>query len=677
MKFISLPPPIIIQGVDEFDDLMRQLKCTKAGWENRLALDTETTGLSITEDIPIFWSMSDGKSRWLFTLEHIFSPAFHELYSCKDRVWVMHNAKYDMHMFANVSMPELGGQIADTLVMGHMLDENRQMRGELDLKSQARDFLDIPMKPFTEVFGVRSEGDVVHRLINAPLDLVARYATLDAYATWHLSEVHSRSMLLLDTSTYGLCDNLFDYFVNVEMPFTKTLWRMERRGFCIDTQKLTDMKVPMQGRMKELDRKIKGIAGYPINIRSVVQLQKFFFGSPSEGGMGLTPIAYTDTSKPSTDEETLEVLSKRGIEAATLLLEYRKLDKLVGTYLEGLVGHVDSTGRIHCSLQQVGTVTGRLSSRNPNLQNIPRKGDAGKEIRRAFVSSDGYALGVWDYGQIEMRVMAHMSKDKYMCDAISQGLDLHCFTASRMQNVSYEEALGAKILSDVGSVEDAAKKLSKKASIDVGEALDICDMLNQEPKRVKLLLEARDASKAIGFGIMYGQGPRALADTLNISVEAAKKKIADWFRTFPRVQEYITRIREELIDDPQHSVRTLTGRYRRLMSITSNNNGIRAKAERDAINAPIQGSAADITKMAMLAIDRDPLLGGDCLEGGSLGVRMLLQVHDELIVEAPKDDELCQKIDERVRHIMENPGLALLVPLTAEGGFAPNWAEAK
>lgn len=678
MQFVALPPPISITDQQQFDRLMSRLAGRQAGWDTRLALDTETTGLSVVSDIPLFWSMSDGQDRWMFSLELIMSESFHDLYSDPSRVWVMHNAKYDMHMLANVAVPELRGQVADTLVMGHMLDENRQTRGELDLKSQARDFLGIPMKPFSEVFGVKNEGEIVHRLINAPIELVAKYATLDAYATWHLSEVHAASMCKLDTSEYGVCNTLFEYFTTIEMPFTKTLWRMERRGFVIDTQHLSNMKTPMQERMRELDRRIKQIAGYPINIRSVQQLQNFFFGPKSSGGMGLTPVAYTDTSKPSTDESVLEVLSKRDIEAATLLLEHRKLDKLVGTYLEGLNQHIDKTGRIHGSLQQVGTVTGRLSSRNPNLQNIPRKSDAGKEIRRAFTCSPGYILGVWDYGQIEMRVMAHMSRDKFMCDAISQGLDLHCFTASKMQGVSYEEALGAKILSDMGEVEAAAAKLSKKANISKEDALEICTYLSNDAKRVKLLLDARDASKAIGFGIMYGQGPKALADTLNITYDAAKKKIAEWFRTFPNVQQYIQHTQQQLVDDPQHCVRTLTGRYRRLMSITSNNHGIRAKAERDSINAPIQGSAADITKMAMLAIDRDPMLGGDCLDGGELGVRMLLQVHDELIVEAPNDENILWQVNQLVMKHMEKPcNLNLLVPLVAEGGFAPNWAEAK
>jgi DNA polymerase-1 len=656
---------------------MNELASRECGWRTRLALDTETTGLSISNDIPLFWSMSDGQERWLFSLELIMSPSFHNLYTDSDRVWVMHNAKYDMHMLANVAVPEMRGRVADTLVMGFMIDENRKIRGELDLKSQARDFLGIPMKPFSEVFNVRSESEVIHRLINAPLDLVARYATLDAYATWHLSEVHAEEMKKLDTSEYGVTENLFGYFTKIEMPFTKCLWRMERRGFCINTQHLLDMKGPMEVRMRELDRKIKQIAGYPINIRSVKQLQHFFFGPQSEGGMGLEPVAYTDSSKPSTDIETLEILAKRGIEAAVLLAEYRKLDKLVGTYLEGLQEHIGEDSRIHCTLQQTGTVTGRLSSQNPNLQNIPRKGDAGKEIRKAFMCSEGYALGVWDYGQIEMRVMAHMSRDKHMCGAISDGLDLHCFTASKMQGVSYEEAMGAKILSDVGEIEGAATKLAKKVNIDKEHALAIVEDLNVDRKRMQSLLDARDASKAIGFGIMYGQGPKALSETLGITISEAKKKISEWFNTFPNVRKYIDKVQYDLVADPQHCVRTLTGRYRRLTQITSSNQGIRAKAERDSINAPIQGSAADITKMAMLAIDRDPLLGGDCLEGGELGVRMLLQVHDELIVEAPNNEEILCKINQLVMKKMENPGLDLLVPLTAEGGFAPNWAEAK
>lgn len=675
MKFVSLPKPTVISTDEQFNLLMTSLS-KYGGWDNRLALDTETTGLNKLNDIPIYWSMSDGKDRWLFSLEHLLSPAFHDLVNQPNRVWVLHNAKYDMHMLANVGVPEFKGTIADTLSMGFLYDENRQSRGELGLKYLANDLLGIAMKPFKEIFGVKSEADIAPKLISADVNLVARYATLDAFATWQLSEYLRQQLESSVVNDVGTHTDLFDYFMSVEAPFTKCLWRMERRGFKVDSQKLTDLRIPMEARMKEINADIFRAVGRPINIRSVKQLKEYFFGDASKGGLGLKPVKFTDTDEPSTDEESLTILASKGVVVAQMLLEYRKLDKLVGTYLIGLVEKIEKDGRIHGSINQTGTVTGRLSSSDPNLQNIPRKGDAGKEIRKAFVASEGYKLGVWDYGQIEMRVMAHMSADKAMCTAISDGLDLHCFTASRMLGYEYEDAVGAKVMDDADTPQDAIKGIMKKAKVNEERAFQIYEKLSKDPKLVPKLISARDASKAIGFGIMYGKGPGSLGEELGISRNEAQQKINAWFNTFPAVRDYIQHTQSTLINDPQHCVRTLMGRYRRLMSITSTNHGIKAKAERDSINAPIQGSAADITKMAMLAIDRDPMLGGDCLEGGTLGVRMLLQVHDELLVEAPNDESILQECNKRIVNHMCN-AIALRVPLTAEGRFANSWAEAK
>lgn len=676
MKFVSLPRPQIINDYDSFDNLMQSFLSKPGGWEYRLALDTETTGLNKLNDIPIYWSMSDGVDRWLFSLEYLTLPSFHELVNRKDKVWVLHNAKYDMHMLYNAGVPEFKGTIADTLSMGFLFDENRQARGELGLKYLSNDLLGIAMKPFKEIFDVKSEADIAPRLISADINVVARYATLDAFATWKLSEYLQAQLEDTVVNDVGVHANLFDYFMDVEAPFTKCLWRMERRGFAIDTQKLVNQRIPMEIRMKEINADIFREVGRPINIRSVKQLKEYFFGDQSKGGLGLKPVKYTDTDEPSTDEESLQAMASKGVKVAQMLLEYRKLDKLVGTYLVGLVEKIEKDGRIHGSINQTGTVTGRLSSSDPNLQNIPRKGDAGKEIRKAFVASPGYRLGVWDYGQIEMRVMAHMSGDRAMCQAISDGLDLHCFTASKMLGYQYEEAVGAKVIDDADTPQDAIKGIMKKAKVNEETAFKIYDKLTNTQGLVAKLLSARDASKAIGFGIMYGKGANSLGEELGISRNEAQQKINAWFNTFPAVREYINHTQMSLVQNPAHCVRTILGRYRRLMSITSTNHGIRAKAERDAINAPIQGSAADITKMAMLAIDRDPELGGDCLEGGLLGVRMLLQVHDELLVEAPDDKDLLEECNRKIVAHMCN-AIKMRVPLTAEGRFAQNWAEAK
>lgn len=670
--FNVLPPALVVGRDVSEDDFFQHLHDLPRGWDGRIAFDTETTGIDTARDVPLFASASDGVSRWLLTLEQLVDARFEQLVEDGERMWVMANAKFDMHMCSNVGLPEFAGTIIDVIVQCALRDENRKGGAGLGLKEQARDYLNIQMRSFKDTFDIRVKAsDEGRALLDADIDLVAGYASLDAYATWLLSEEHERVLRLTKVPDNLMhYTNLAQYFWDLEAPFTKTLWRMERRGVKIDTAYLANLRTPMEQKKEDLLADIMRMAQRPINPNSTAQLRSILFDPRHGGGLGLRPKSYTSSGAPSTDEATLKAFAPT-VPFCEALLEYRKLTKILSTYIEGLQSAVvRSSGRIHTRLNQAGTVTGRLSSSNPNLQNIPAQGDVGHAIRKAFVADDGKQLIVADYSQMEMCVMAHVSGDRAMIDAISNGLDLHSFTASKMLGVEYEHVLIAKWMKDLPEEYcEIEQGLEAWHEYDVEQLMDIS-------RRSKDLVNARKAAKAIGFGLMYGRGPGALAEELGVSRNEAKELIAQWFDTFPAVRDYIDWVQNEARTREDHAVFTCFGRPRRLTTITSSNHGVRAKAERDAINAPIQGSASCITKRAMLLIDQDPELGGDCLEGGSLGTGLLLQVHDEIMLEAPNNEENIEWINQRMQQIMVEAA-NLRVPLKATGGVASSWADAK
>lgn len=615
-------------------------------------------------DYPVCWSLSDGVNRWFLDADSLLDGAFDPLFQDAERCWVLANAKYDMHMLANFGVPPIEGTIYDIIGMSYMTDENN-LHG---LKAQANRILDLPMRDFKDVFNLRSDKDIARRLIDpANKDLVVRYATLDAYATWLLSEFHYHE---LQKIVFRQGYSAWDFYEEVETPYTKCLWRMERRGFLVDTGVVDALRDEFTQGLNDAHHNVLREIGRPVNVMSTQQLQQVFFTD-----LKLKPLSYTDGGKPSVDSSTLEAFAQRGVTAAQRILEYRKFHKLLGTYIDGHCGeHMGRDGRVHTTLRQFGTRTGRLASADPNMQNIPARSEEGAKIRSAFIASPGNTLLVYDYSTLEMRVMAHMSRDREMGGAIERGLDLHCFTASKMLGVTYEHALGAKIVDDLGfdDVSGAAKKLAKKARIDEAAALAVVESLDEGS--VKRLLQARTASKTIGFGIMYGQGPSALGEKLGLTKPQAIHKIDEWFSTFPRVREFIERAQREVLMPP-HAVRTLLGRYRHVPEAASSNRGQQAEAQRIAVNTPIQGSAGDIVKMAMLYIDQDPMLGGGKLEGGELGVQMILQVHDEIICEVPVAN--AAEAGPRVMAHMREPGFKLSVPLDVEGGAGRSWRDAK
>lgn len=660
MSWLHIPPAEWVETEQQVAEMGQYL--LNSGLKNGVAFDTETTGLSVFRDIPLMLSFSDGERRFALMAD----PWLHHPW-IKDALLqntqitkIGTNMKFDMHMAANAGV-ELKGPIEDTLVMSWLHNENRFGHG---LKETAKDYLGLKMAEFKEVFPMRrgtkhvpaeTPGEAIRRVLADPEGRLRaiEYSGLDAFASHRVrSFLHQR----LEDETIRQGWDLWDHFQTWEVPFTQVLWNLERRGFPICTGHLSGQKGPMEKAMEEIEASISQDIGWVININSPKQLGKLFFQQ-----LGYTPIKMTDggttgNKQPSTDEEVLTAFAANGCKYSKAIMEYRKIAKTYGTYIEGLLSWVDPELRIHTTLKQIGTVTGRLSSAEPNLQNIPR---AGKEdrfrIREAFVSEPGKRLVVADYDQLEMKIMAHFSGDPRMCDAINTGKDLHCFTASLMFGADYDAIY-------------AAKK-SKNPTVEQ-----------------LLLLAMRQTVKPIGFGLIYGIGPMKLAvqlaDELKrpVTKEEAQGNIKKYFGIFPGVETFIQSTHRDC-----HSteyVQTLIGRKRRLPQINARGGGgqtgedakgIVAEARRQSVNSIIQGTAADIAKAAMLQAEYDP-------EIRNCGARLLMQIHDELIWEVDDHPEAIAIVKRRAKEIMEHPfgkDFELRVPLTTEANSGYTWAESK
>lgn len=630
-----------------------------------LGFDTETTGLRIDGDLPLIMSLSDGVRRFAFEFEYFGRHPWivNGLMANTQVRKVGTNSKFDMHMLANAGVQVLG-DVEDTVVQDWLHDENRWGHG---LKETASDYLGLKMREFKEVFPMRkatakvageTPGDAIRRVLSDPATRpeAEEYAGLDPYASVRIRN-HLKAKLQAEMIREGY--SLWDHYLLWEVPFTRVLWNCERRGFMIGTGHLRGQMGPMEREMAEIEAEISRMAGWAVNTNSVPQLRRLLFEQ-----VGHKPTKMTDGGKsgiklPSTDEEVLTALAEGGCPYSQKIMAHRKLAKIYGTYIVGMLEKVDLENRIHTTLNQGGTVTGRLSSRDPNLQNIPRPGTDIFKIREAFTASCGKRLVVLDYDQLEMKLMAHFSQDAKMIDAILSGKDLHCFTVSLMFGIAYDEVV-------------AAKKASGKKKLE-----ELTD-------RELLLVNYRQAAKAIGFGLIYGIGAKKLAVQLTeetgkeVTVEQAKFYIDNYFKVFPGVKAFI-RGTHAYCQQTEY-VQTMMGRFRRLPGINArggsrdddDGKGTAAEAKRQSVNTIIQGTAADIAKAAMLRVENDPELK-------SYGAEMLLQIHDELIFEIDDSDELAKKTLGRAKQIMEDPfnGYKLMVPLTVGGSSGYNWAEAK
>jgi len=532
--------------------------------------------------------------------------------------------------------------------------------------------------------------------------LVGDYSSLDAWASNALVETFYTEMLDGQDMFFddeGTPYTLKDYYFDVSAPFTRVLWNMERRGLSIDLVAADELDKPMRKEMGRIEREIVKLAGFDMNPNSTQQLRDALFKQLPDGSwvdpfggepMHMTGGGTTGVKAPSTSKEVLESYAERGHELSRAIVDYRAVSKLYGTYVHNMQDWVDHRGRVHTSLKQTGTVTGRLSSSDPNLQNIPAKGDMGRKIRKLFIAGrwgdcspdwcmdhlvdapvpnlpDDFPMEllVADYAQLEMRIMAHFSGDENMIQAIKDDLDLHCWTGH----------LASEYIREAGMTKDAFDyddlKKAKKA-VEAGST---------DPRDLQLV-DVRSAMKAIGFGLLYGIGAVKLGRQLNLPITEsvsrkngrvfqkcalAEKLIDAYFSAYPGVKQFIDETHESA--KRNLFVQTYTGRHRRLPDIASYDRGVAAQAERQSVNSIIQGTAADITNEAMLKCESD-------LKLRSYGCRLLLQIHDELVFEVPKDPELIEKAKIRVRQLMEDP-FDMRVPIAISMDTAESWGDAK
>jgi len=631
-----------------------------------IGFDTETFGkklpfkvgnsypLDWMSDTVTFWSLSfqidDGEyQRWCIDGEYF--RMFIPLLEHPDAIFVMWNAKYDTHIAWNCGINMWNATVIDVMVMAMINDENIQ--GRAGLKDCARRDLGIRMVKFKDLFNdLKDENGKPLKvkehetsLFDLPRDRVVYYASLDAYATLRLyelyrAELEGQELFPEDPDSA----NMFDYFLDVEVPTTRMLWRMERRGLYIDRAHLQKQIPLIDKEIEKTEKSINREVGKVVNINSPKQLAAIFFGPKDEGGMALKPVKLSDkTQQPSCDEEVMNELELKGVELAALVVKTRKLYKTRSTYLMAILNLANyfDGGRIHPSFNQMGARTGRFSTSTPNSQNMPRPDNDQWGIRQAFIPEPGNLLIVADYGQLEMRIMAHMSGDRRMIEAIREDRDLHCFTASYMYDVPYDAVMEAKKAEERTPEQDVLKGY-------------------------------RQDAKTIGFGILYGAGPVKIGKSLGIDKKEARKKINTYLnKVFPGVESYIKETQADCYRDG--FVRTISGRRRRLGAAIRNDSfAIRSHAEREAVNATIQGSAADIVKNAMIRIDECPVLN-------RLHAKMLNQIHDELVIEVP--EQYAEEAAEYVRHYMEHPFgddiEALCVSLPVDLKIVTSWDQAK
>jgi len=509
------------------------------------------------------------------------------------------NVKYDLQVLNNYNII-LGGKIFDTMIAHYLLQP--ELRHNLNYLSES--YLKYKPVPIEELIG--KKGSEQGNMRDVPLGIISDYACEDADLTWQLYQIFKEKLIQ---------EGLQSLAESVEFPLIKVISDMEIAGISLDTNSLKNYAVQLTEEINKLEKEIFGLAGQEFNISSPKQLGEILFDKLKVS----KETKRTKTKIYSTSEEVLlELTDKHPI--IPKILEYRSLTKLLSTYVESLPKMINpNTGRIHTSFNQAIVATGRLSSNNPNLQNIPVRDAKGREIRKAFISSGpDYILLSADYSQIELRIMAHMSKDENIINAFRNKEDIHLSTASKIYNVPIN----------------------------------------------KVTREMRGRAKTANFGIIYGISAFGLSQRLHISRTEAKELIDGYFRSYPGVKKYMDDIIRIARD--KGYVETLLGRRRYLNDINSRNSFVRGFAERNAINAPIQGTAADIIKIAMINIHKK-------FKNDKLLTQMILQVHDELVFNVYKPE--LEQVKEIVVKEMEN-AYPLNVPLVVDTGTGMNWLEA-
>ena len=591
----------------EFDGWLEQLKAAPL-----FAFDTETTSLDYMEAriVGVSFAVEAGKAAYVpFGHDYLGAPVqlteavvlgkLKPLLEDPTRLKVGQNLKYDRNVLLNHDI-DLQGIAYDTMLESYVLNSTASRH---DMDSLAKRYLGVETTSFEDIAGKGVKQLTFNQI---ELEQAAPYAAEDADIT-----------LRLHQTLWGQLEavpGLAKVFSEIELPLLPVLARMELLGTTIDPKLLHQQSQEIEVRLAELEKQAHELAGQEFNLSSPKQLGEILFTK-----LGLPIIKKTPKGAPSTAEEVLAELAET-YELPRLLMEHRGLAKLKSTYTDKLPLMIKpQTGRVHTSYHQAVAATGRLSSSDPNLQNIPVRNEQGRRIRQAFIPSAGYKLVAADYSQIELRIMAHLSGDKGLLTAFAEGKDIHKATAAEV----------------------------------FGVALDA------------VTTDMRRSAKAINFGLIYGMSAFGLAKQLGIGRAEAQKYMDLYFERYPGVLEYMERTRQQA--EAQGYVETLFGRRLYLPDIKSRNAGLRKAAERAAINAPMQGTAADIIKRAMINVD-SWICG---IEDES--IRMLMQVHDELVFEIREE-----KLEEYTAIIKEKMSAAaeLYVPLVVEAGTGDNWDQA-
>ena len=511
---------------------------------------------------------------------------------------VAQNAKFDVLAFRRAGVNARGIRF-DTMLASYVLDPGRRSHG---LDVLALEFLDHRMTSFEELCG---RGKTAIPFEECPIDCARDYACEDADMTLQLRERFAPQLEAYD---------LMRLFQEIEMPLLEVLARMESEGVSIDLEWFRSLKERFKAERQAVEREIYEIAGMEFNINSNLQLREILFDKLK------LPVLKRTSTGASTDASVLQELAEQGHQLPQRLMEYRELSKLENTYLDTLPALVHpETRRLHTSFNQTVATTGRLSSSDPNLQNIPIRRELGRDIRRGFIPRKGWKLLAADYSQIELRLLAHLSNDPAFVNAFQAGGDIHRQTAAIIFGVPLESV---------------------------------------SP-------EMRGRAKTINFATIYGQGAHALSRQLRIEFAEARAFIAAYFERFQGIRRYL----DSMIEFAREHgyVQTIFGRRRYIPELRDRNFNVRAFGERTAANSPIQGSAADLIKIAMIRID-------GALRGGGLRTKMLLQVHDELVFEAPPDE--IDSVTTIVQAEMEQAAV-LSVPLVVDIGVGDNWMETK
>ena len=573
--------------------------------QKEVCFDTETTSLEETEaeliglsfsykkGLAYYIPISENQEEAKKTLE-IFRPFFEK----RDVLKIVHNIKYDYKVLKNYDI-EVQGAIFDTMIAHYLI--NPDMKHGMDYLSE----IYLNYTPISIESLIGKKGKNQGNLRSVSLKQQTDYAAEDADVTFQLYEIFEQKLKE---------ENLENLFYRIEMPLMKVLAKMELAGISLDKECLKKESLELENDLKNLEKKIFEFSGEEFNLNSPKQLGEILFEKLKIDAKAKK----TKTGQYSTSEEVLQKLESKH-EIIKHILEYRTYQKLKSTYVDALPMQVnEKTGRIHTNFMQTVAATGRLSSVNPNLQNIPIRTLRGQQVRAAFIASEGKKIISADYSQIELRLIAEISGEKNMIEAFQKGEDIHASTAAKLFNIPL----------------NAVTKLQ------------------------------RSQAKTVNFGIIYGVSSFGLSEQTGLSRTEAKQMIDAYFETYPRLKEYMN---EQIMTARKNRyVETILGRKRYLKDINSANFVVKGHAERNAINAPIQGSAADIIKLAMINIDRE-------LENQKMETKMLLQVHDELIFETPTDEIETAKI--LIKTQMET-AYATHVPLLTEVGVADNWLDA-